>query len=92
MQKFILTNNGEIRLGDVNLHRHLLLPGERCLGGGYWQIDYTSMTLQLSGASMDYGRPQWDRFSTLLVPSGYAGMTVTYEGRNLAWDHTLEPV
>lgn len=34
MQKFIITSRGELRMGDVNMHRNLLLPGDYCLGGG----------------------------------------------------------
>ena len=32
--KFILTGEGILRLGMVPLHRHLLQPGDVCLGGG----------------------------------------------------------
>ena len=49
--KFILTATGHIRLGMVTLHRHLLEPGDVCLGGGYYDIDYLTMTLVLSGRS-----------------------------------------
>ena len=57
MQKFIITSRGELRMGDVTMHRNLLLPGDYCLGGGYWSIDYVSLTVVLSGMSQDYGEP-----------------------------------
>lgn len=79
MQKFIITSRGELRMGDVNMHRNLLLPGDHCLGGGYWSIDYVSLTVVLSGMSQDYGEPQWGRVDVLWVPSGYSGMRFVYE-------------
>lgn len=79
MQKFIITSDGVLRLGDVNMHRNLLLPGDHCLGGGYWSIDYVSLTVVLSGVSQDYGEPQWGRVDVLWVPAGYSGMRFVYE-------------
>ncbi len=76
--KFILTADGFLRLGLVTLHRHLLEPGDTCLGGGYYDIDYRRMELVLSGASGDYGTPQWHRVDTISLPVAYHGMTVVY--------------
>ena len=49
----------------------LLQPGDRCLGGGYWEIDYVDNCLELSGRSYDYGEPRWCEITTLLVPQSY---------------------
>lgn len=77
--KFIITREGCLRLGMVNLHKHLLLPGDVCLGGGYWRVDYQGMRLLLNGESYDYGPPRWDQLgNTLLVPDGYAGMPIAW--------------
>ena len=39
-QKFIITQDGELRFGHVYLHRDLLHPGESCpYGGGIWKVD-----------------------------------------------------
>ena len=39
-QKFIITQDGELRFGHVYLHRDLLHPGESCpYGGGVWKVD-----------------------------------------------------
>lgn len=54
--KFILTNTDRLRLGRVNLHKELLLPGEYCLGGGFYEFDYVGGRLLLSGKSYDFGR------------------------------------
>lgn len=76
--KFIITADGHLRLGMVTLHRHLLEPGDTCLGGGYYDIDYLKGELVLSGASADYGSPQWSRLDTILLPQGFYGMNVVY--------------
>ncbi len=81
-QKFILTSHGFIRMGDVGLHRELLLPSDVCLGGGFYHLDYVASRLVLDGASYDYGRPQWGALppgSTLNVPIGYKGLGIVYE-------------
>ena len=76
--KFILTSDGRIRLGMVVLHRHLLEPGELCLGGGYWSINHAARQVELSGASSDYGKPQWSRVAKLLLPRDYEGYVFTW--------------
>ena len=76
--KFILTNGGHLRLGEVTLHRELLMPHEQCWGGGYYEYDYASNVLILSGKSFDYGGPRWDRIGVLLVPEAYRGITIVY--------------
>ena len=65
--KFILTGEGILRLGMVPLHRHLLQPGDVCLGGGYWTINHGARQVELSGASSDYGAPQWHRAALIVV-------------------------
>ena len=81
-QKFIITQQGYFRLGDVRLHKYLLEADDTCYGGGFWQIDYASNRLLLDGASYDYGRPQWERLMyrnvTLKVPKAYRGMQIVY--------------
>lgn len=76
--KFILTNTDRLRLGRVEMHRDLLLPGEDCLGGGYYEFDYVSGRMLLSGKSYDYGRPKWHCFDRLYVPAAYEGLRIVY--------------
>ena len=76
--KFIITKDGHFRLGMVNLHEHLLKPGDYCLGGGFYQFDYASNRLLLDGRSFDFGPPQWDMIDVLRVPSAYRGMQIVY--------------
>ncbi|MBP5498239.1 MAG: hypothetical protein J6X81_02570 [Muribaculaceae bacterium] len=78
-QKFILTSHGDLRLGLVNMHKDLLLPGEYCLGGGFYQFDYVAMRIILDRESMDYGRPRWSRVETLYVGREYEGMSLVYK-------------
>ena len=77
--KFIITKDGHFRLGMVNLHEHLLKPGDYCVGGGYYQFDYASNRLLLEGKSFDFGPPQWDMIDVLKVPAAYRGMQIVYQ-------------
>lgn len=71
--KFIITQDGHLRLGMVTLHKHLLETGEYCRGGGYWKINHLNMQVELSGASSDYGPPQWRSIDAIILPPGYEG-------------------
>ena len=77
--KFILTGEGILRLGMVPLHRHLLQPGDVCLGGGYWTINHGARQVELSGASSDYGAPQWHRVEHIIYPDEYQGYTFVWK-------------
>lgn len=76
--KFIITSDGHLRLGMVTLHRHLLEHGDTCLGGGYWNVNHYAMQMELSGASSDYGKPQWHRIDKVILPRDYQGYTFTW--------------
>ncbi len=76
--KFILTNTGHLRLGMVEMHMDLLLPGEDCLGGGYYEFDYVGNRLILSGKSYDFGKPRWEKIDILKVPAAYRGLRIIY--------------
>lgn len=61
MQKFIITLDGELRFGDVHLHKDLLPLGEiDCFGGGFWDIDEGGMAISLHGRSFDFGPPNFE--------------------------------
>ncbi|MCF0204816.1 MAG: hypothetical protein HUK12_05930 [Muribaculaceae bacterium] len=83
MRKFIITSEGNFRYGDVRMHKDLLLPRDICLGGGYYEFDYVSNRLLLSGKSFDYGKPKWHYAYHLLVPQELRGLTILYEGEPL---------
>ena len=76
--KFIITADGFLRLGMVNMHKDLLLPGDECIGGGYYQFDYVSNRLILDRKSYDYGKPKWHWLDVLKVPSVYRGLQIVY--------------
>ncbi|MCC8070428.1 MAG: hypothetical protein LIO90_01340 [Bacteroidales bacterium] len=80
MRKFIITGDGELRLGDVNMHKDLLQPGETCIGGGYYEWDYVGARLLLDGKSYDFGRPRWHLVDAVRVPKVYEGFTICWEG------------
>lgn len=79
MQKFIVTGQGRLKFGDVSLHKHLLLPGETCLGGGVYEFDCINRRMLLSGRSYDFGRVSWDKVEKLLVPESLSGFDIYYE-------------
>lgn len=83
MQKFIITSDGLFKYGDVRLHKNLLEPDEHCIGGGFYEFDFVSSRLLLSGSSYDFGTPQWNRLDTLKVPAAFRGLTIEYEGDDL---------
>ena len=59
LPKFIITMDGYFRLGMVNQHKHLLKPGDQCIGGGYYHFDFVSNRILLDRESYDFGRPKW---------------------------------
>ena len=76
--KFIITMDGYLRLGMLTLHKDLLKGNERCLGGGYFEIDYISNLLILDGKSTDFGPPLWHLLDNLKVPKDYLGLNIKY--------------
>ncbi len=84
--KFILTSTGHFRLGMVHLHKDLLVGKEQCWGGGYYEFDYVSNRIILTGESYDFGRPRWEWIETLKVPATYRGLRLVYVPRNAAED------
>lgn len=83
MQKFIITSNGLFKYGDVRLHKHLLEAGEHCLGGGFYEFDFVSGRLLLSGSSYDFGVPRWHDLDALKMPAAFRGLRILYEGEEL---------
>ena len=48
MHKYIITTDGELRFGDVHLHKDLLPWGDdECYGGGFWKINAGGMSIDL---------------------------------------------
>ncbi len=89
LPKFIITMDGYLRLGMVNQHKDLLIDDDKCIGGGYYQFDWTSNRLLLDRASYDFlkgqasrraerGRPRWHLLETLKVPAQYRGLRIVY--------------
>ena len=76
--KFIITGDGRLRLGTVNWHCELLRPGVRCLGGGFYELDYLSHRLLLNGASSEYGEPAWEKVERVTLSAYYRGLEMVY--------------
>ncbi len=68
--------DGYLRLGMVHQHKDLLLGNDQCIGGGYYQFDWTSNRLILDRTSYDFGRPRWHLLDRLKVPSAYRGLRI----------------
>lgn len=79
LPKFIITMGGVFRLGMVDQHKHLLKPGDQCIGGGYYTFDFVSNRIILDRESYDFGRPKWHLLDTLKVPSTYRGLRIVYK-------------
>lgn len=54
LPKFIITMDGVFRLGMVDQHKHLLKPGDQCIGGGYYHFDFVSNRIILDRESYDF--------------------------------------
>ncbi|MBQ8541927.1 MAG: hypothetical protein IJ436_00440 [Bacteroidaceae bacterium] len=85
-QKFIVTKEGRLRLGMVKRHCELLKPGEACMGGGFYELDYITRKLLLSGASSEYGEPEWEEIKSLRISAYYRGLNIVYT----PWDSWKE--
>ena len=77
--KFIITLDGHLRLGMVEMHKDLLLPGDQCIGGGYYRFDYVTNRIVLSRSSYDFGVPKWHVLDELQVPAVYRGLRLIYQ-------------
>jgi len=76
--KFIITMDGYLRLGMVNQHRDLLIGDDQCIGGGYYEFDWTSNRLLLDRTSFDFGEPRWHLLDKLKVPEAYRNLRIVY--------------
>ena len=77
--KFVITMEGFLRMGMVDQHRDLLLPGDDCIGGGYYAFDYVANRIILDRRSYDFGCPKWHLLDSLKVPATYRGMQIIYK-------------
>lgn len=60
-QKFVITDEGELKFGNVYHHRNLLRWDESCpYGGGLWRIDEERGAVVLYGRSFEYGAPSFE--------------------------------
>lgn len=94
MNKFIITQDGTMKFGDVLYHKDLI-PGNEmtCCGGGFWTIDNQRGIIILYGQSYDFGKPDFSRLraidkSTLPANLGYP---IFYKN-TINGDEILEPV
>lgn len=94
MQKFIITEDGTMLFGDVELHRYLIPYGDNtCHGGGLWRIDNQQGRIILSGRSFDFGPPEFcylKRIDTSTLPASL-GYPIFYQ-HEFAGEEFLEPV
>ena len=92
-QKFIITDDGILRFGNVYLHRDLLNFGEECShGGGFWKIDDSRGAILLYGRSFDFGRPYF-KYVRRIEWSGVGGNPIPlFFVPNWPDEGLLEPV
>lgn len=66
MRKFIVTQDGELRFGDVHLHKDLLPYADtECYGGGMWAINAGGMSIDLYGSSFDFGKADFSKVRSI---------------------------
>ena len=86
MNKFIISKNGRLILGNVEYHFELIPKGEiNCHGGGFWEIDEENKILNLSGESSDFGVPKFE-----YLKDGYGDYKILYEGSKVILDKDEE--
>lgn len=94
MNKFIITQDGTLKFGDVHLHMDLLPAGDNtCHGGGFWKIDNQRGIVLLYGRSFDFGAPEFSylrRIDTSDFPASL-GYPMFYQ-REFAGEEVLEPI
>ena len=92
-QKFIITDEGELRFGNVYHHRNLLRWDESCsYGGGLWRGDEEREAVILYGRSFEFGTTEfgglryvnWDGIDGVERPLFYQP--------HWPYDETLVPV
>ena len=60
-QKFVITDEGELKFGNVYHHRDLLRWNESCsYGGGLWRLDEERGAVVLYGRSFEFGVPSFE--------------------------------
>lgn len=92
--KFIITQGGELKFGNVFLHRELLPKGDdTCHGGGLWKVDNQNGRVILFGRSFDFGLPDFEYVTWVnrCVPPGSLGYPMFYQ-RTFADEEILEPI
>jgi hypothetical protein len=69
--KWIISIDNEFRMGNVSLHRDLLISSEKkqCLGGGYFHM-LDNDELLLYSSSSDFGQVTEDEFKGMLIRGG----------------------
>ena len=61
-KKFVITQNGVLKFGNVYQHIDLLDWGEECpYGGGLWKKDEVRRAILLYGRSFAFGTPDFNQ-------------------------------
>lgn len=92
-QKFIITDEGVLKFGNVYHHRNLLSCDESCsYGGGLWRIDEARKMIVLFGRSFEFGTPEFSYLSHVNRSSiGDIDYPLFYQP-HWPYDDTLVPV
>ena len=92
-QKFIITDEGVLKFGNVYNHRNLLGWDENCpYGGGLWRIDESRKIVLLFGRSFEFGAPEFSSLS-YVNRSGIGDIDYPlFYQPNWPYDETIVPV
>ena len=83
LPKFIITMDGVFRLGMVNQHKHLLKPGDQCIGGGYYHFDFVSNRIILDSSASEVGTTTLTLFPT--ASSSIGNHTILVGPNGICW-------
>ena len=92
-QKFVITDEGELKFGNVYHHRNLLQWDESCpYGGGLWRIDEERGAVVLYGRSFEYGAPSFENLKYVNWDSIDGKERALLYQPHWPYDETLVPV
>ena len=92
-QKFIITDDGEMKFGKVYHHRNLLGWGGSCpYGGGLWRLDMERDIIVLYGRSFEFGTPSFGGLRFVNWDSIDGKERLLFYQPHWPYDESLQPV
>ncbi len=72
--RFVVIEKGsnitELRFGEVDFHKNLVLAGEKCLGGGFAKVKADAKQVIMWDKSHDFGYPKFAKHNVIDADPG----------------------